>query len=209
MLGQAFQVQGLEPARGQAAQHLGLGRSGVAVDQDEVELAVFVIELRLHLPAIGAVAAVQHGRPPAHLGQDGRHGVRALAAAPAVDQRPERTRLVRQGGFQVMGHVAGHQRRPDAARLEAGVLDIDGSDLRPLLIVEHRHVDRARDVVLGELGRAAHVDDHVEARQGGGVRRGDDLDVRHDGGGGPGYRGPQPRARAPACKTPPWPRSRA
>ncbi len=88
------------------------------------------------------------------------------------------------------GDVARHQGRPDPPGAEPGVLDIDGPHHRSLVVVQHWQVDRPRRMVLGELGRTAHVDQGVEAPQGLGVGRGDDLDVGHDDGVSPGYRGP-------------------
>jgi len=69
-----------------------------------------------------------------------------------------------QGALQVLGEVRRHEGRADAARLE-GVGRVHRADERPLLVVEDGQVDRARDVVVGELRGRAHVDDGIEAGQ--------------------------------------------
>ena len=86
----------------------------------------------------------------------------ALAATPTVDQRHEAAWLVGELALQIAGDIAGDQRRADASGAEARVLHVDGPDLGPLGVVEHRQADRAGHMVLGELGGAAHVDDRVE-----------------------------------------------
>ncbi len=182
---QALQVQGLHARARPAGQDLGLARPRAAVEQDELQRRRLVVEPRLHMPPIGAVAARQHRRPPADLRQDGGHGVGPLAAAPAVDQRPKVGRLVGERGLQVPGDVAGHQRRADAAGQEARLLDVDRAHPRPLGVVEHGQADGAGHVVLGELRGAAHVDDRVEGREGLGIDGADDLDVGHDRRGPP------------------------
>ncbi len=116
---QVFQVEGLQSPRGQPAQHLGLGRAGVAVDRHQPQVHGLVVEPRLHPPPIGAIAARQHRGAPADLAQDGGHGVGALAAAPTVDQGAEAPGLVGEGRLQMPGHVARHQGRADAAGQEA------------------------------------------------------------------------------------------
>jgi hypothetical protein len=179
MASQVFQIDDLHAPRGKAGENLGLARAGVAVDQDQVQAAGLVVEPRLHPPAIGLVAAAQHRRSPADPGEDGRHGIRPLAAAPAIDERPERGRLVGQGAFQVRGDVAGDIGRADAVGAKRRVLDIDRPDLGALFVAQHRQVDRARNMVLGIFAGAAHVDHRVERLQGGGVRGLEYVNARH------------------------------
>ena len=181
MFGQALQVQHLHPQGRQAAQDLGLARPRRPVEDQGAEARGRVVEPCGHLPAIGAVAAGQHPHAPADLGEDVRHGARAHAAPPAVDQGPEGPGLVRQGAQQVGGDVAGHVGAADLAGQEAGLLDVQGSHLGPLVIVEDRQVHCAGDVVFRELAGAAHVDDHVEARPRRGVGGGDGLGAAHAG----------------------------
>ena len=51
----------------------------------------------------------------------------------------------------------------EAAGVEGELLLVHGADDDALVVVEHRQVDRAEDVVLGELGGRARVDDLVKA----------------------------------------------
>ena len=52
-----------------------------------------------------------------------------------------------------------------ATRLEDGDLGVVRADLGPLGIVQHRQVDGSGQVVLGKLGRRAHINDGIEAFQ--------------------------------------------
>ena len=87
----------------------------------------------------------------------------ALATAPAVDERAPVLRLVLQRGEHVARDVRRHQRATQAAGVEGGLLLVQGADDDALVVVEHRQVDRAGDVVFGELGGRARVDDLVKA----------------------------------------------
>jgi hypothetical protein len=163
--GQALEVDGLHAARGEPAEDVGLGRPGVAVEQDHLRLRTGLVEPRAHVGAVGLVAALEQRHRPADLGQHRGHGVRALAAAPAVDQRREVLGPLGQRALQVGGDVSGDMRRAEAPGEQPRLLDIDGPDLGALGVVQHRQVLGPGDMVLGELGRAAHVDDRVEALQ--------------------------------------------
>ena len=66
----------------------------------------------------------------------------------------------------MVGHVARDVGGADPARIELRGLDIDGPDFGPFGVAQHRQVDRAGDVILGELRGAAHVDDEIEAGAG-------------------------------------------
>ena len=70
MPGHAFQVEGLQAAFGQARQNPGLARSGIAVEQHEVQRPGLVVQPRLHMPPIGPVPADQQAGPPAHPRED-------------------------------------------------------------------------------------------------------------------------------------------
>src|SRR5579862_3845496 len=69
------------------------------------------------------------------------------------------------------GDVFCHQRSAELLRVEGRDLLVDRADARALLVVEHRAGDRAGNVVLGELGGRARVDDGVERAKGGGFGR--------------------------------------
>ncbi len=61
-----------------------------------------------------------------------------------------------------MRDVLGHERPAESAGLEGRLLLVHGADHDALLVVEHGEIHRAGDVVLGELGRGAGVDDLVK-----------------------------------------------
>ena len=115
------------------------------------------------------VAAFERPRFPADLAQHVRHGARALAAAPAIDEGFPGPRFFHKDFFNMKGNVLRHQRRAELLRLEGRELLVDRADARALLVVEDGAGDRARDVVVGELGGRARVDDGVESREGRGL----------------------------------------
>ena len=59
--------------------------------------------------------------------------------------------------------VGGDERGAEALRLEGAALLVGRADERALLVVEHRAVDGAGQVVLGEFRRAPRVEDRVPA----------------------------------------------
>jgi hypothetical protein len=79
----------------------------------------------------------------------------------------------------MLGHVAGHQGRAQLAGEERALLHIDGPHPRALFVVEHGQVHRAWYMVFGELGRAARIDDHVEAGEVGGGAGGEGVGIGH------------------------------
>src|SRR6185437_2445689 len=109
------------------------------------------------------VAAVEACGVPAHLPQHVRERARAAAATPAVDERPPAARLPGEALLDRARDVARGDRRAEPLRLEGRLLLVDGADERALLVVEHRNVDRAGQVVLGELRGTARVENVVEA----------------------------------------------
>ncbi len=58
--------------------------------------------------------------------------------------------------------VAGNQRGPDFLGFEAVDLLVQCTDSRSLGVIQHRAIDRTRDMVFCELRRTAHVHDCVE-----------------------------------------------
>src|SRR5689334_487279 len=96
------------------------------------------------------------------------------AAAPAIDERAPAARLVREALPDEARDVARREGGAGALRLEGGALLVDRAHRRALLVVQYRGVGRAGEVVLGELGGAAGIEDVVEGFQlGEGERRGD------------------------------------
>jgi len=77
---------------------------------------------------------------------------RPLPAAPAVDQRPPGLGPAAGAFVQQPGDVAGHQGRAKAPGLQR-VLRVERADDAALLVVEHRPILGAGQVVFRELGR--------------------------------------------------------
>ena len=165
MAGQRFQVEHLGAGRGQRLQQAALGAAGGAADHAVAELLRQFGQLRQDLAPVGAIAAVELGRVPADLRQDVRHGAAALAAAPAVDQRAPVPAVRGEGFLDVARDVFRHQRRAAFLRIERRDLLVQGADRGALGVVEHRAIDRAGHMVLGEFGGRAHVDDLVKLGQ--------------------------------------------
>ncbi len=70
-----------------------------------------------------------------------------------------------EGLLDVARDVFRHQRRAALLRIEGRDLLVKGADRGALGVVEHRAVDRAGHVVLGEFRRRAHVYDLVKPGQ--------------------------------------------
>src|SRR3954465_1436307 len=86
--GEVLQVEHLGAGASQCAENAALAAPRGAMNDLEQKLPRDGLQLRDHPPAVAAVAAGERLRVPAHLAQDMRHGRRALAAAPAVHERP-------------------------------------------------------------------------------------------------------------------------
>ena len=127
--------------------------------------------------AIGLVAAVELDCGPADFGQDVGQRAAAVAAAPAIDQRLPVARLVGKLRLQVARDVVRDQGGAHFLCFEGIDLLVERADPHPLLVVQHRAVDGAGQVVEGELALAAHVDDGVEM-----VQLGEDLGEAQDSG---------------------------
>ncbi len=128
-----------------------------------VQLRAGRLGLRQHVVPEALVAAGQLLRIPADQAQPGHHRAAAQAAAPAVDQRPPVRRPVGELLAQVARQVGRDHRAADPSGLEGPGLLVKGADDPALLVVEHRAVDGAGDVVERELGRRAGIDQGVEA----------------------------------------------
>ncbi len=112
-----LQIEDLSAEAVQRLQQAALARSGQPAHDAQAVAPRELRQLRHHGAAVSLVAALEPMRVPADLSQDVHHRLAALAAAPAVDQRPPRLRLVHEAGLDVLRDVARHQRR---ARLAAG-----------------------------------------------------------------------------------------
>jgi hypothetical protein len=160
--GQFLEVQDLPAARGDGFQKAALAAASGAADDAETETLRQQRQLFYDVTAPGLVAALQSLCIPADFAQDVAEGAAALAAAPAIHQRPPAARLVQQVRFDVARDVLRHQRGAELLRLEGRNLFVQGADAGALFVVQHRHADRARQAVLGELARGARIDDGIE-----------------------------------------------
>jgi hypothetical protein len=114
-----LQVQHLGALRGEGFEQAALAAAGGAADDAEIQNARRQHrKLFDHVLAPGLVAALQAMRIPADFAQDVAEGAAALAAAPAIDQRPPGLRLVQKVALDVVGDVARDQRRTELLRLE-------------------------------------------------------------------------------------------
>ena len=64
--------------------------------------------------------------------------------------------------FQMLGDVAGRDGGTDAPSIEFALARINGSDPRPLFVVEDGKIYRAGYAVLREFRRGPHIDHFVE-----------------------------------------------
>ena len=160
--GVAFEIEHLCALRGECAQDARFGAARGAAEHAQLQLRHEGFDLLHHMAAVAFVATGELLRVPAHQAQPGHHRAAAQAAAPAVDQRFPVGRLVVEGVTQMARQVGAHHGSAQALGLERADLLVDGADLRPLFIVEHRAVDGAGDAVEGKFGRRTRVDDGLE-----------------------------------------------
>jgi hypothetical protein len=164
--GKPFEVDHLPAHRRDTGEDRGLARPGQPVEPDEGHRQRLIVKPCRHVPPPGPVPAVQNRHIPPDLGQNGGEGARPLPAAPAIDEGPPVARLVRQVILDMARGIPGDQRAADPARGKGTVLRVDRADAGAFGIAEHRHRHGTGHPVLGKLGRAAHVDDRVEACRG-------------------------------------------
>ena len=162
MPGQGFEVEHLRAVRGECIEQAALAGTGGTADHAVAERGGQRVEFIQHLAPIGFVTAFQLVRRPAHLRQDDAHRTAALPAAPAIDQRPPGFWMGVEMRFDMVRDVLRYQCRADLARLERRHLLVQRADGDALLVRQYRAVDGAGDVVIGEFGRGAHVDDFVK-----------------------------------------------
>ena len=177
---QAFQVEHLRAALGHAMQQPRLGAAGGAAQHHQRQGRAGVGDAFDDVAAPALVAPRELLRVPADQAQPVHHRAAAQAAAPAVDQRLPVRRLVREALAQVARQVGRHHRAAHAPGLEGAGLLVDRADDAALVVVEHRAVDGAGDVVERELRRRAGVDQGVEGPD---VGDADRLAVAHRGAG--------------------------
>ena len=155
-------IEHLSATRAQCPQQPALARTGESAHRAPFEVRGKQREVRNHLPAIRAVAAIELRDAPAYLVHDVRERTAAAAAAPAVHQRPPRARPACEAILEMAGDIRAHERRADFLRFERGNLLVDRSDACTLFIAQHRTAYCAGNVVFGVLAFRAHIDDLVK-----------------------------------------------
>ncbi len=165
MHGQGFQVQHLLAVTLQGMQQAALARAGGAADNLEPQRGRQAGQIGQHLMAIAFVAAFQLVGVPADLAEDDGHRCRTLATAPAVDQRLPGFWPGMEMLLQVPGDILRHQRGAQLACFERADLLVEGAHADTFFVIQHRAIDGARQVIFGEFGWRAHVDDLVKLGQ--------------------------------------------
>ena len=162
MAGQRFKVEHLLAALAQCAEQPALGRSSAAANDAQRERGRQDLELGQHSAAELAVATFEHLDVKADLLEHHRQCARALATAPAIDERPPAACLDHDLRFDVPCDVARHHRGAALARIESRCLLVFSADDAPFVVVQHRPVEGIGQVVLGVFVRAARVDHGIE-----------------------------------------------
>ena len=156
-----FQIEHLRTLAAQCPQQAAFAASGRSAHDTKRKLTGQLFEVIDHCAAKHFVASVEQGDLPADARQNMRHGAAAIAAAPAVDQRFPAHRVTGKAGFDMAGDVAGNQNGASFAGLE-GIFLVEGANEGTFLGVQDGITDRAGEVIFGEFGRAAGVNDGVE-----------------------------------------------
>ena len=116
--GQTFQIEHLRALGRKRMQQAGLAAAGAATDHMQIEGGGLGQQGVAHFGAVGLVAAFQLAGLEADLAEKPAHRARALAAAPAVHQRPPGAGEIGRVGVQMRRDIAGHQRCAALACLE-------------------------------------------------------------------------------------------
>ena len=149
--GEFFQIQYLGALFPQCMQQPALAGAGHAADHAPVKTRGQGGEFIDNGAAVGLVAAVELADLPADLHQHMRHRAAAPAAAPAVNQRLPVARPIEHDGADVARNIRADQRGADFFGVERRNLFVDGADAFAFGVVQYRQIDRAGDVVFGEL----------------------------------------------------------
>ena len=64
--------------------------------------------------------------------------------------------------LDVLSNISGHQHGTDFPGSKWRYLFVQGADLYSLRIIQHRAIDCTWNMVIGELGGRAHIDDRIE-----------------------------------------------
>src|SRR5216117_1481144 len=165
MRGELLQVECLFARALQVLEVAALAASRRAVDHDEPEVMWESLQFLHHPSSVSPVAALEGFCVPADLAQDVRHRARALAAAPAVDERAPTAVLAAEQRLDVPRDVLRQQRGAELAGIELRDLLVERANRGALGVVERWRRDRAGDVVFGVFCGRAGVHDRVELRE--------------------------------------------
>jgi hypothetical protein len=162
MLRQALEVQHLGPCACQVQQQPAFAASRCAAHDSQLETSWQLEQVPHDLAPVGLVAAFELQGAPADAGEHVSQRSAALATTPAINERFPVTWFCFKLRFNDRRDVARDQHSAAAACVEGGDLLVQRSDLCSLAIVQYGPVDRTRQVILGKLLLASHVDQLVE-----------------------------------------------
>ena len=160
--GAGLQVKHLRAARCQGLQHARLGAAGGATNHAQGQLRRQFGQPVHHMATPRLVAASQLLGIPAHQAQPGHHRAAAHAAAPAVDQGLPAGRLIVKLLAQMPRQVGCHHGAAHAPRLKGALLLVNGAHNAALVVIEHRAIDGARDVIECVFGGRTRIDQGVK-----------------------------------------------
>src|SRR3981189_466440 len=122
-------LQGLEVA--------ALAATRRTVDHDEAEGRRQNFQLGDDPFSVGPVTTLERLRFPADFAQDVRHRARALAAAPAVDERAPAAVLAAEQGLDVTANVLREERGAELARVEGRDLLVESTNRGALGVAQN------------------------------------------------------------------------
>ncbi len=118
MVRQRFEIEHLRSCHDQLLQQATFAAARRAADDPETKLLRKLVEFGDDSSPKRPIATFELSRRPANAAEDVRHRGAAIAAAPAVDERPPRLRFVGEAAFQMVRDVARYICCPAPARFE-------------------------------------------------------------------------------------------
>ena len=123
------------------------------------------LEIGQHRAPIGFVAAIELLRIESDLLQYVYERAATTAAAPAVNQRVPGFGFVGKMGVEMSRDIAPHQRCTDFFGSKVGDLFVQRPHFNPFIVIQHRQIDRARNMVFEKFAGRARIDHFIEAAQ--------------------------------------------
>ncbi len=151
MTGEEFEVEDVGALTGEPLEQSGFADAGEAGQHVELALSAERLQIDAHLAAVRPPTAFEHGRFPADLAHDEGEAARALAAAPAIDERLPVSWLERAPSLQMNGNVGGDEggSKPSSGK---SILGVESADLNSFGVVQDGQVDGSGHVILGKFG---------------------------------------------------------